>query len=144
MGEEGDDDKEEEYEDDFDDDFEEEDDRDNEDLYGEGVKGSVGSTEQLRSISTCPPAAGGQRVPATRPLSAKCSDALDFQRRQQGLEEEDIVEEAPELEDVGDEKDVDDDGFVKDEIAEESDGDGNDGASSFETAAQTAQVDGLA
>jgi hypothetical protein len=124
------------YEDDFDDDFEEEEEEEEEeDLYGEGGNPVVVVPNSALSVGA--QSAGGQRVGEQRPVSAKCSDALDFKRRQQGLEHEDIVEEAAGLEYV--EKDVDEEAFVRHEIAEETDGDNGD-AETFEAAAISAQV----
>ena len=133
------------YEDDFDDDFEEEQDEDagdedEDDLYADGqvtVDGVRDSGLGVAAQSRVGQGAGAPRVGAQRPVSAKCSDALDFQRRQQGLEDEDIVEEAVGLE--SGEKDVDDDGFIRDEIAEEGEEDGDDDQA-FEAAARSAQV----
>jgi len=128
------------YEDDFDDDFEEQEEQEEEeDLYGDGGNPVVG----VPALGVGAQSAGEQRVGEQRPVSArcsdafKCSDALDFKRRQQGLEHEDIVEEAAGLENV--EKDVDEEAFVRHEIAEETDGDDGD-AETFEAAAISAQV----
>ncbi len=128
------------YEDDFDDDFEEEEEEEEEDLYGEGGETEVGlpnSALVVGAQSVGGQSVGGQRMGAQRPVSGKCSDALDFKRLQQGLEDEDIVEEAAGLEIA--EKDVDAEEFVRDEIAEETDGD-DVYAEAFEAAAISAQV----
>ena len=122
------------YEDDFDDDFEEQEEQEEEeDLYGDGGNPVVG----VPALGVGAQSAGEQRVGEQWPVSGKCSDALDFKRRQQGLEHEDIVEEAAGLENV--EKDVDEEAFVRHEIAEETDGDDGD-AETFEAAAISAQV----
>ena len=117
--------EEEEYEDYFDEEFEDEE----EDLYSSSEQHTCkGDSLSLHeSLQTQAPVAA---VSSARPASARCSDALDFQRRMQGVEEEEILEEQVEegeLEEAcGEISDVD-------EVVE--DGEVADGDVSFEAAA---------
>ena len=127
---------EDEYEDDFDEDFEDEDDADG-DLYDEGDEAAAAAGAAVSGQDSAVAARCSGEV-STRPLSAKCSDALDFQRRQQGIEEEeDIVEEAQDGEGAEEVDGLGGDGAFDDDdadIAEEEDGE-----ESFESAAISAQ-----